>query len=236
MLDDYCGQPGNRGVATMSKDEMRELVRRATLAGIAPVIHAIGDRANRDVLDVYEESRQAGEGKALRYRIEHAQIVHPEDVPRFARLGVVASMQPIHCTSDRDAAIRLWGERSRYAYAWRSMLSAGVSLAFGSDCPVEPISPLAGIYAAVTRKRASERDVTAWYPEQCITVEEALRAYTLGAAYASGEETDKGSLEVGKLADIVVLSHDVLHAQPPDLLRTQVEMTIVGGHVVYERE
>lgn len=231
MLDDYIGQPGRRGVVTLPKDEMQALVRRATAAGIAPVIHAIGDAANRAVLDVYEENR--AQGDSLRYRIEHVQILHPADIPRLARLGVVASMQPLHGTADRDAATRLWGERSRYAYAWRSVLAAGAPIAFGSDCPVETINPLAGIYAAVTRQRAGEPDVPSWYPEECLTPEQALRAYTLGAAYASGEETSKGSLAAGKLADMVVLSQDILAIPPQEILRTRVEMTISGGQIVY---
>jgi predicted amidohydrolase YtcJ len=209
---------------------MATLVRKAAAAGIAPTIHAIGDRANRDVLDVYES---IGPMDGLRPRIEHVQILHPTDIPRFARLGVVASMQPVHCTSDRDAAMRLWGERSRYAYAWRSLLSSGATLAFGSDCPVETISPLAGIHAAVTRQRADDLHTPSWYPEECISARQALHAYTLGAAYASGEERSKGSLAPGKLADMVVLSRDILSVPPPEILNTTVEMTIVGGKIAY---
>jgi len=233
MLDDYLGQPGNRGVATLPKDEMRELVRKATAAGIAPLIHAIGDRANRDVLDVFEDVL-GNETQTVRPRIEHVQLLHPADIPRLARLNVIASMQPVHCPSDRDAAIRLWGERCRYAYAWRSLLDSGTVLAFGSDCPVETISPLAGIHAAVTRQRADEPHVPSWNPGECITPLEALRAYTLEAAFAAGEETEKGSLAVGKLADIVVLSHDILAIPPQDILKTHVEMTIVGGKIAYQ--
>jgi hypothetical protein len=261
MLDDYLGQPGNRGVVTLPKDEMRDLVRRATAAGIAPTVHAIGDRANRDVLDVFEESMGDAPGNmpglqgrdapgnmpglqgrdtpgnmpGLRYRIEHVQALHPSDIPRFARLGVVASMQPIHCTSDRDAAMRLWGERSRYAYAWRSLLDGGAHLAFGSDCPVETISPLAGIHAAITRQRADEPHIPSWFPEECISAADALRAYTQGAAYASGEEAIKGTLEVGKLADMVVLGEDILAAPAQRIPEISVDLTIVGGEIVYNR-
>jgi predicted amidohydrolase YtcJ len=243
MLDDYEGMPGNRGIATLSKPELAELVKTAVAAGIAPVTHAIGDRANRDVLDVYadvyadvhEHMRAAGTGAGLRFRVEHVQALHPADIGRFARLGVVASMQPIHCTSDRDAADRLWGGRSRYAYAWRSLLASGAVLAFGSDCPVETISPLAGIHAAVTRQRQEEPQRQPWYPEERLTPLEALRAYTLGAAYASGEEALKGSLAAGKLADMVVLSQDILAAPPPEIPTTEVDITISGGEIVYER-
>lgn len=231
MLHDYEGMPGERGVVTLGKDEMSSLVRQATAAGIAPVIHAIGDHANRDVLDIYEANRAGGD--RLRYRIEHAQLVHPDDMPRFVRLAVIASMQPSHCPSDREAAMRLWGERSRYAYAWRSLRDAGAMLAFGSDCPVETIDPLVGIHAAVTRQRASEPDAPSWYPEQCLSVTEAVEAFTLGAAYASGEETSRGSLAVGKLADVVVLSQDIFTCRPQEIANTRVDMTIIGGTVAH---
>ena len=168
------------------------MVERAARGGIACAIHAIGDRANRQVLDILERVG-AGPGGACGTRIEHVQVLHPDDLPRLARLGVVASMQPIHATSDRYMADRLWGERCRYAYAWRSLLDSGAVLAFGSDCPVETLEPLQGIYAAVARKRADEPESQPWYPEQRITVDEAVRAYTWGAAYACGQEKSSGS-------------------------------------------
>ncbi len=232
MLTDYEGQPGQRGVATLTKDELRELVGTACAAGIAPVTHAIGDRANRDVLDVYEEAMSSAPRPALPYRIEHVQLLQPPDVARLARLGVVASMQPIHCTSDRDTAARLWGERCRYAYAWRSLLEHGALLAFGSDCPVETLDPLAGIYAAVTRQRADELQVAPWYPQECLTPAQALSAYTQGAAVAAGEGAIKGTLAPGKLADMVVLAKDILAIASQEILTTEVEMTIVGGALV----
>lgn len=235
LLENYEGRPGERGVATRQKAELRDLVRQATAAGIAPIIHAIGDRANRDVLDIYEESRAAGEGEGLRYRIEHCQLVQPVDVARFGRLGVIASMQPTHCTSDRAMAEKLWGRRSRYAYAWRSMLDSGAILAFGSDAPVETISPLVGMWAAMTRRSPQAPAGDSWYAEQCLTADEALRAYTMGAAYALNEERHRGSLALGKLADMVVLSKDILAGQPEDVLQADVEMTIVGGSVAYRK-
>lgn len=235
LLDDYSGAPGQRGVVTLPKDELSVLVHSAVAAGIAPVVHAIGDRANRDVLDVFEESIAAGASPALRFRIEHVQLLHPDDIARFARLGVVASMQPTHCTSDRYMAMRLWGERSRYAYAWRSLLQSGAALAFGSDCPVETISPLAGIHAAATRQRADEPDSAPWYPEECLSPEQALRAFTRGAAYASGEEQTKGSLAPGRLADMTVLSRDILAIPPQEIMSCAVDMTIVGGKIAFSR-
>jgi predicted amidohydrolase YtcJ len=235
LLADYAGAPGQRGVITLPKDEMRTLVRKASAAGIAPVIHAIGDRANRDVLDVFEETITAGVSPRLRFRIEHVQLLHPDDIGRFARLGVVASMQPTHCTSDRYMAMRLWGERSRHAYAWRSLLQSGAALAFGSDCPVETISPLAGIHAAATRQRADEPDSPPWYPEERLSTAQALHAFTQGAAYAAGEEHSKGSLAPGKLADMTVLSKDILAIPAQDILSCAVDMTVVGGQIAFSR-
>jgi len=237
MLEPYEDEPENRGIVVTPKEELRELVRRASRAGIAVAVHAIGDRANRDVLDVFEELRQAGEGLGLRHRIEHVQLLHPKDVPRLARLGVIASMQPIHCTSDMEMARRHWGEkRTRWAYAWRSLLDAGTKLAFGSDCPVETLDPLAGIHAAVTRRRADgSPGPGGWHPQERIGVEEAVRAYTLGAAYASGEERIRGSISPGKLADLTVLSQDIFAIAPMAILETEVVATVLDGRFVYRR-
>ena len=237
MLAPYDDEPLNLGIAVTSKQEMRTLVSKASQAGITAAIHAIGDRANRDVLDVLEESRQFGQGMGLRHRIEHVQLLHPTDIPRLAKLGVIASMQPIHATSDMDMVNRHWGEeRARGAYAWRSLLDAGTVLAFGSDCPVEPLDPLAGIHAAVTRRRADgSPGPEGWHPGERITVQDAVRAYTLDAAYASGEEREKGSITPGKLADLEVLSQDIFAIPPTAILETEVEATILDGQFVYRR-
>ena len=177
-------------------------------------MHAIGDAACRVVLDAFERAAvhrgfgaAAGQqGSRLRNRIEHAQLLHPDDFARFSRLGIVASMQPLHATSDMIIAERYWGERCRCAYAWKSLLDAGAALAFGSDCPVEVCSPLAGIHAAVTRRRADGSPGNdGWHPEQRLTVAQAVHAYTLGAAYASGRESELGSVSAGKRADLTVL-------------------------------
>ncbi|MDO9065566.1 MAG: amidohydrolase family protein, partial [Chloroflexota bacterium] len=208
-------------------------IGRAARGGIACATHAIGDRANRQVLDILERVG-AGPSGGLRQRMEHVQLLHPDDLPRLARLGVVASMQPIHATSDRYMADRLWGDRCRYAYAWRSLLDSGAVLAFGSDCPVEGLEPLQGIYAAVARKRAAESESQPWYPEQRVTVQEAVRAFTWGAAYACGQEKKVGSITPGKLADLVVLSQDIFAIPPESILDAQVDYTIVGGEVVHQ--
>jgi len=235
MLADYEGKPGDRGILTLPREEMAAAIEKASAAGLSCAIHAIGDAANRQVLDLYEAQRREHPERLLRHRIEHVQLLHPDDLPRLARLNVIASMQPIHATSDRYIAERWWGSRARYAYAWRSLLNRGTVLAFGSDAPVETPDPLRGLYAAVTRKRENEPDVPPFYPEEALTLHEALWAYTVGAACASGEEAIKGTLTPGKLADLVVLDRDIMVGPPETLLQAQVEMTLVGGRVVYRR-
>ncbi len=239
MLEPYNEEPDNRGVPTMDKEEMLEQALRASRAGLSVSVHAIGDRANRNILDVLEVVRQDeenGSRRRLRHRIEHVQVIHPDDLPRLAQLDVIASMQPIHATSDMLAAERFWGpERCRLAYAWRSLLNTGACLAFGSDAPVEPFDVLAGIHAAVTRRRPDGTPgPDGWQPQERITAMEAVRAYTLGAAYASGEEAIKGSLTPGKLADMVVLSRDITACPAEEILSTRVEATILGGRIVYQ--
>jgi predicted amidohydrolase YtcJ len=226
------------------KEELRELIGKACQAGLATVVHAIGDRAVRDVLDVFAETPRGN----LRHRIEHVQVIHPDDLPRLAQLGIIASMQPIHCTSDMDVADRHWGKRAHWAYAFKSLLDAGTVLAFGSDCPVETLDPLVGVHAAVTRQRPllpsprqvetreGGRPIDGWYPEERLTVEQAVRAYTVGAAYASAEEAIKGTIAPGKLADLVVLSRDIFAIPPQEIVATQVDYTIFDGRVVYERK
>lgn len=233
MLEPYEGQPGNVGVAVRTQEELGSLVQRAAAHGIAAAVHAIGDRANRWVLDAIDAAGHETRYRGLRHRIEHVQVLHPDDLPRLAALGVVASMQPIHCTQDREVADRYWGSRSRYAYAFRSLLRCGTPLAFGSDAPVETLDVLAGIYAAVTRKRPGEPDRAAWYPEERLTPEESVRAYTQGAAYAVGEEKLRGILAPGYLADFVALSGDLLSAPPEEIPAIRVAMTVVGGVVRY---
>lgn len=238
MLEPYEGDPQNTGVVVRTHEQLGALITRAAEHGIAAVVHAIGDRANRWVLDAIEAARAVeaprSHGRRLRHRIEHVQVLHPDDLPRFARLGVVASMQPIHCTQDRDIADRYWGRRSRYGYAWRSLVESGARLAFGSDAPVETLDVLAGIHAAVTRKRRDDAGRAPWYPEEALTVEEALCAYTIGPAYASGEEGMKGVLGPGRVADFVALSRDPLEVMPDELPQITVEKTVVGGIVRYD--
>ena len=233
MLAPYRGEPANSGIEVTSTDELRGLVGRAARAGIHSSIHAIGDRANRRALDALESSIQAGEGSGLRHRIEHVQLLDPVDMPRLAALGVVASMQPVHCTSDYEMADAHWGARSRYAYAWRRLLDAGTIVAFGSDAPVESLNPWLGIYAAVTRQRPGGDPPGGWYPGERLTLAEAITAFTLGAAVASGEEAPKGSISPGKLADLVVLSEDIFSLPVEELLSPGVRYTILDGSIVF---
>lgn len=234
MLEPFEDAPGDCGIAVTSAAELRQVIGQASAAGLAAFVHAIGDRANREVLDAIEATRQAGVGLHLRHRIEHVQLIHPDDQPRLAQLGVIASMQPIHATQDMRLAGRLWGERCAGAYAWRSLLDNGAVLAFGSDAPVETLSVLQGIHAAVTRRRADgSPGPEGWNPQERLTVEEAVRAYTAGAAYASGEEMIKGPLSPGKLADLVVLSDDIFTVEPMAILGAEVLATMVDGAFVH---
>lgn len=237
MLEPYQGEPSNHGIPVATPEHLREVIGKASRAGIATFVHAIGDRANREVLNAIEATRQAGEGLRLRHRIEHVQILHPSDIPRLAKLGVIASMQPIHATQDMLVADAHWGARSAGAYAWRNLLDTGAVLAFGSDSPVEDLNVMKGIHAAVTRRRADgSPGPDGWYPEQRLTVTEAVYAYTAGAAFASGEEAIKGTLSPGKLADLVVLSQDIFTLDPMDILATQVVATVFDGEFVYTRD
>jgi hypothetical protein len=240
MLAPYEGTAGNTGIPTLMPEELGAMIQRAHGAGLSVAVHAIGDAANRHVLDAIEQARcripESESRPMFPDRIEHVQLLHPDDVPRLAQLGVVASMQPIHATSDMEMAERHWGRRSDLSYAWQSLLDQGTRLAFGSDCPVETLDPLAGIHAAVTRRRADgSPDSEGWIPAQRLTVAEAVRAYTAGAAYASGEEHHKGSLSPGKLADLVVLSRDILTIEPMEILETRVQMTVFDGRIVWDR-
>ena len=236
MLEPYEEEPDNRGIMVLSEEELKAVMERACQAGIAPAVHAIGDRATHAVLEAYEAHRSLWAAQGLRPRVEHAQLLAPEDIQRLGRLGVIASMQPIHCTADMEMVDLHWGARGAGAYAFRSLLDAGAPLAFGSDCPVEDFNPLVGIHAAVTRRRADGfPGPQGWRPSERITIAEAVQAYTQGAAYASGEEWLKGSISPGKLADLVVLSQDIFTVNPMDILGTEVEVTILDGQFVYRR-
>ncbi len=210
-------------------------VTNADKNGLQVMIHAIGDRSNATILDIYEKVAREDGPRDRRFRIEHAQHLRPEDISRFGKLGVVASMQPVHLTDDgRWAGNRLDEQRLKGAYAFRSLLDSGAHIAFGTDWAVAPLNPLFGIYAAVTRRTTDGKNPNGWFPEQKITVDEAVRCYTLGSAYAEFQENEKGTLEVGKLADMIVVSDDIFTIDPSKIADAKVQTTIVGGKVVFE--
>jgi predicted amidohydrolase YtcJ len=213
----------------MEPEELHDVARRAASNGLALAIHAIGDRTNCLVLDVLEAILPLN--PHLRHRVEHVQLIAPEDQQRLGKLGLIASMQPTHAIHDIKMADRYWGARSAGAYAWRAVQEAGATLAFGSDCPIEIFDPFLGLYAAVTRR--SETDgypgPEGWYPEQKLPLAEALRAYTYGAAYAGGMEHRLGLLGPGYDADLAVLDRNIFALPPEALLETQVVRTMVGG-------
>jgi hypothetical protein len=221
-------------------ENIYELSKKALDSGFQICTHAIGDRANREVLNQYERAFNdlPEKAKNSRFRIEHAQHLSGQDIPRFAALGVIASMQPIHMSSDRPWAIDRLGKAriEEGAYVWRKLLDSGAKIAVGTDAPVEPINPIANFYAAVTRRTLDGFPPGGFEPAQKMTREEALRAYTLDAAYAAFEENLKGSIEVGKLADFTVFSQDIMQVPEDELLKTSVEMTIVDGKIVYQKE
>ena len=232
MLEPY-EETDNTGVVVTGRDALTDTFTQAHAHGLQVACHAIGDRAVRNVLDAIQGALEAVPG-TFRPRVEHAQILHPDDIPRFAQLGAIASMQPIHATADMWIADSSLGGRARFSYAWKSLLESGARLAFGSDCPVEPLSVLAGIHAAVTRQRPGGDPPGGWRPQERLSIHEAIHAYTLGAAYAAGEEAEKGSIEPGKLADLTVLSKDLTAISPEEILQTDVAMTLIGGKIVYD--
>ncbi|MEW5798026.1 MAG: amidohydrolase [Bacteroidota bacterium] len=260
LIEPYSDEPDNRGLVTTSPDTLRFVTEQALARGFQVASHAIGDRGNRIVLDEYEKAAAKYPTQALqaRLRIEHAQVIAREDISRFKKLNVIPSMQPVHATSDMYwAQSRLGPERILGAYAWRSLLNDGNIIASGSDFPVEHPNPLLGFYAAVTRqdKDGIPKDANdvqqkfqlsadgihnpkhfdgGWYAEQKMTREEALRSFTMWAAYAEFAANQKGSIEEGKLADIVILSNDIMKCDPKEILTTEVEMTIVGGTIRYQ--
>jgi predicted amidohydrolase YtcJ len=238
LLAPYSDDLGNTGLLVTPADAILEAARYALRHGFQVATHAIGDRANRSVLDTYEKALgERPDVKDHRFRVEHAQVLDAADIPRFGRLGVLAAMQGIHCPSDRPwAPARLGDARiAEGAYAWRKLLATGARILNGTDAPVEDLSPIRNFHASVTRQDAEGRPPGGFDPDQKLTRGEALRTMTLDAAYGSFAERERGSLEPGKLADLVVLSQDVLAVPDDALLRTRVELTVVGGRVLYER-
>ena len=240
FFDPYLDEPNTSGIPSdeMFPDgAMIERVRGADRAGLQVLIHAIGDRANDRVLSIYEQVQKEEGERDRRFRIEHAQHIRAQDIPRFARNKVMASMQPYHAIDDgRWAEKRIGPQRAKTTYAFRSLIDAGVTLAFGTDWTVAPLNPMLSVYAAVTRRTLDGKRPAGWIPEQKISVEEAVRAYTFGSAYAEFQENEKGTITPGKLADLVILSRDIFKIDPNEIDRVKVVMTIMDGRVVYEIE
>jgi predicted amidohydrolase YtcJ len=250
MVEPYEGEPNNYGIAVVDKEEMMQIAGKASRNNLSVTVHAIGDKANHDILDVYaavrveESGRLRGNASSvvllkpnefkLRHRIEHVQLLHPADLKRLAQLGVIASMQPLHATSDMVVADRNWGSRAQYSYAWRTLLNAGTSLVFGSDTPIEPIEPLKGIYAAVNRRLPNGKYAPdGWYPEQKLTLAETIHAFTQAAAYTAGVEKRTGSVTAGKLADLTIYDRNIFAIADRELSDVEIAGTIVGGQFKY---
>jgi predicted amidohydrolase YtcJ len=233
LFQPYADDPANTGLPQHSAEELYQLVQSAAVKGWQIGIHAIGDAGNRLVLDVYQQLQQQHPATDPRFRIEHAQFVQPADIVRFAQLGVIASMQPSHCISDMKWVEKRIGTGAQFSYSWRSMLNNGVALAFGTDWPVEPLNPFLGLYAAVTRQDTAGFPPLGWYPEQRLTVGEAVLAYTAGSAYAVRLENWLGKLLPGFAADFIILDRDIFTVSPPEILQTRIKMTFVNGQQVY---
>src|SRR4030095_5710637 len=240
LLAPYSDKPDTSGFLTQKPEDLRPMFKEARRRGIQVETHAIGDRANRLILDLYEEAmlsflddKYAVPGP--RWRGENAQILSEQDIPRFTKLGVIASMQPSHAISDLFfAPARLGMDRLRGAYAWNSLIKSGAIICGGSDAPVERGEPMIEFYAAIARKSIKGEPHEGWHPEQAVSREQALKMFTINAAYAAFEENDKGSIEAGKLADFTVLSGDIMKIAQPEILKTRCEMTLIGGEIVYQ--
>jgi predicted amidohydrolase YtcJ len=239
MFQPYIGEENNRGILNMDGEELFEHGRKAAQVGLGMTVHAIGDRANHEVLNAYEQLRKYESENHLpraRHRIEHVQVLHPDDIARLGALNIVASMQPIHAISDMKMADDFWGpERAKLSYAWRTQLDNGARLAFGSDAPVDSPNPFWGLHASVTRRRADgSPSAEGWYPEQKLSMAEAWDAYTLGPAYAANMDDRLGRLVPGYLADLIVLEKDPFTCDPDELLAMQSSATMVDGEWVYQ--
>lgn len=235
MLAPFEGEPHNVGLAVTPVEKLWQLAVRAGEAGFPLSVHAIGDRAVREVLDVFTE-RQTAEPAArltLPHRIEHVQLIHPDDLSRAGARGVMASVQPVHLLTDWPTADLVWGERARYAYAFRSLLEHGTRLAFGSDAPVAPFNPMLGIYAAVMRQDERGKPEAGWYPEERLTVAEAIHGYTMGPAFLAGKERHQGSITPGKWADLIVLSRNLFEIPAAEIAGVSVDFTVFAGEIVH---
>jgi len=234
MFEPFSDNPSTSGLSMMTYEEFEAMVVAADKFGFQIGVHSIGDKGNNWTLNAYEKAQQLNGKRDSRHRDEHTQVLLLSDIPRFAKLGVIASMQPTHCISDKKfCEKRIGTERAKGAYAWKSLADSGAKLAFGTDYQVEPLNPMEGLYAAVTRKERLGEEGDGWFPEEKLTMEKAIEYYTLGAAYAQFMETRKGILKTGYLADIVITDRDLLKIPENEIMKTKVDYTITGGKVVY---
>jgi predicted amidohydrolase YtcJ len=234
MFEPFSDNPGTSGLSMMPYDVFENMVITADKMGFQIGVHSIGDKGNYWTLNAFESARKLNGNRDSRHRDEHAQTLQPSDIPRFAQMGIIASMQPTHCISDKKFCIKRIGpERAKGAYSWKSLADAGASIAFGSDYQVEPLNPMEGLYASVTRKERLGEDGEGWYPEQKISMEDAIRYYTMGSAYAQFMENRKGIIKRGYLADIVITDKDLLIIPESEIMKTKVDYTITGGKIVY---
>ena len=234
MFEPFSDNPETSGLSMMPYDEFEKMVITADKFGFQIGVHSIGDKGNNWTLNAFEKAQQVNGHRDSRHRDEHAQTLQPSDIPRFAQLGVIASMQPTHCISDKKFSVKRIGPvRAKGAYAWKSLADAGASIAFGTDYQVEPLNPMEGLYASITRKERLGEEGEGWYPEQKISMEDAIRYYTLGSAYAQFMEDRKGMIRPGYLADIVITDRDLLTIPENEIMKTKIDYTITGGKVVY---
>jgi predicted amidohydrolase YtcJ len=240
MLQPYENEPENRGLLLVDAEELFEHGRLAVQNGLSLAVHAIGDRANHEVLKAFSQLRdfertELASSAPLRHRIEHVQLIHPDDAARLAQLDIIASMQPIHAISDMEMADNYWGIRAAFSYAWREQLKHGARLAFGSDAPVESPNPFLGLHAATLRRRIDGKpSPQGWYPEQKLSLVEALRGYTSEAAFAAGMENRLGKLAPGFLADLLVLEDDPFKCEPDQIHALRPQAVMIGGEWVWQ--
>ncbi len=235
FFEPYSDDPSTSGLPIYPEQELYDLIKNADATGLQIAAHAIGDKANAWILNAFEQAFAENGKREARHRVEHSQVVLPEDIQRFHDLGVIASIQPSHCIDDMRWAEKRIGDRVKHSYLFNSFVEAGVHIAFGTDWAVEPLNPMLGLYAAVTREFPEGGPQGGWFPDEKITLAQAIEFYTLGAAYAEFQEEVKGSIEPGKLADVVVLDKNLFEISPREILSTKVDLTILGGKVVFNR-
>lgn len=235
FFEPYSDDPSTRGLPIYPEQELYDLIKKADATGLQIAAHAIGDKANAWILNAFEQAFAENGMRQARHRIEHSQVVLPADIQRFRDLGIIASIQPSHCIDDMRWAEKRIGDRVKHSYLFNSFVKAGVHIAFGTDWAVEPLNPMLGLYAAVTREFPEGGPEGGWFPDERISLAQAIEFYTLGAAYAEFQEEVKGSIEPGKLADVVVLNKNLFEISPREILSTKVDLTILGGKIVFKR-